>query len=75
MLDLLLTLPPANLDSLALFDDLATGNVTVDDLIALQPEIEAAVENLWDLAHRSRRLLERCQQLKPVPSNRVPPGF
>ena len=45
------------------------------DLLAIQPELEAAAETLAELSTRSEETTRRCLRLTPVPSPRLPRGF
>jgi len=60
----------------ALFERL-TGDegVSNEALIALEPEIEAALIELEDIATNSRKAVGRCSELQPVPDTTVPAGF
>lgn len=53
----------------------ASGPASVDDLLAVGPEIEAEIEAANSLAYRSEQAVKRCLQLKSVPAPQPPPGF
>lgn len=48
---------------------------TIEGMLALAPEIEAAIEEANGLAERSRKAIQRCLQLKPSSMPTVPTGF
>lgn len=72
----LLSIQPADLSGIATLQRLTGGEVaSAADLLALQPEIEQAEEQMRELANRSKDCVRRCLQLTAQPSSRVPSGF
>jgi len=71
----LLAMEAHPIPAFALFERL-TGDegVSNEALIALEPEIEAALIELEDIAN-SRKVVWRCLELQPVPDTTVPAGF
>lgn len=77
VIERLLRVQPKPIVAIPLIWQLARGELppTVDDLLALAPEIEAAKDELEKIASRSERIVEKCCELKPIPSPTVPTGF
>ena len=48
---------------------------TVDDLLAMQYEIQDQLGEARAVAERSRKAAQRCLRLKPVSTPQPPPGF
>lgn len=48
---------------------------SVDELLALAPEIEAAQAEIDRISTQSARIVELCLKLSPVPSPKTPTGF
>lgn len=72
----LLSIQPADLTGIETLQRLTSGEIaTVADLLALQPEIAQAEEQMAGLAKRSQELIKRCLQLTAQPSPRLPSGF
>jgi len=46
-----------------------------ESLLAMAPELEAAIAQADELAKRSKRAIKRCLCLKAIPLNQTPPGF
>jgi len=73
------TLPPTQLQALTLLDQIVTAEaeeeLNATRLMALGPNIEAALHQVERVSNQSRRLLSRCLTLKAVPHPRVPLGF
>ncbi len=44
-------------------------------LVDFAPDIERAIVEIGDLAHRSERITNQCLEIKPKPAHRVPIGF
>lgn len=51
------------------------GGLTVEALLAAEPQIEAALYQAEQVAQASQRMVARCLALKPVPLPTVPLGF
>lgn len=51
------------------------GGLTVEVLLAAEPQIEAALHQAEQVAQASQRMVARCLALKPVPLPTVPLGF
>lgn len=75
VLALLGPVQPANLAGLRLLERLIADPPAANELMALQPELETAIDSLERVAGTGRQMVERCKALKPVPSVRVPAGF
>lgn len=66
---------PELAEAVALARRLERERLPVEQVMALQPQIEAALAVIDETAIKSRRMLERCEQmLRPV-SGSVPTGF
>lgn len=46
-----------------------------EELVELQPRLEAALTTLNDQAEHTKRLRRRCKSLKSMPASSAPPGF
>jgi len=69
-------LPPAQVSSFEVARRVLGGAILdAGELLALQPEIEAATEQLTRLADDSQKSVKECLQLQPQPSPRLPSGF
>lgn len=77
VIERLLRVQPKPIAAIPLMSQLARGGLppNVDDMLALAPEIEAARDQASEIASRSERIVERCSELKPIPSPTVPTGF
>lgn len=72
----LLSIQPADLTGIETLQRLTSGEVvSAADLLALQPEIAQAEEQMAGLAKRSQELVKRCLHLTAQPSPRLPSGF
>lgn len=68
-------LPAADLSGLDVARRVLTSQLDSATLLALQPELEIATEQLTDLAEDSEKTVKRCLTLTPQPSPRLPGGF
>ncbi len=68
-------LPAADLSGLDVARRVLAGGLDAAALLALQPELETATEQLGDLAEDSEKTVKRCLTLTPQPSPRLPGGF
>jgi len=48
---------------------------TIDELLALQPEIEREAARAGQLQYRSQEAVKRCTELRPIPLKHIPFGF
>lgn len=72
----LLTTPPAVPAAFALLVELTKGPaLSVEELLILAPEIEAAQGECEGLASRSHLAVERCMAIRPAPAPVPPVGF
>jgi hypothetical protein len=72
----LLTISPAVPAAFALLVELTKGAaLSVEELLILAPEIEAAQGECEGLASRSHLAVERCKAIRPVPAPVPPVGF
>ena len=55
--------------------ELASGSMSATGLLALVPNIEAALDEAERLAEHSRRIVKQCLELKPTSQPSVPLGF
>lgn len=53
----------------------AEAPASIDDILAVQDEIEAAIDEADKLAYRSEKAVKRCLKLRPIPTSRPPTGF
>jgi hypothetical protein len=53
----------------------ANAPASIDDLLAAQEEIEAAINEADVLAYRSEKAVDRCLRLQPIPASKPPTGF
>ncbi len=73
---LLLAIEPRPLAALELLHQLyAAQPATVDEVLAVAPDIEAAINEAEKLAERSRQAVNRCLELKPTSAPQTPSGF
>lgn len=75
VIKIILDTQPATLDGLLLLAELRAEPPTIEELIALAPDIQEAVRELDRVATETRKLVEQCRTLKPIPSQLIPPGF
>jgi hypothetical protein len=74
---LLIDLPPANVEALALVDELLSleGSPGPARLLEMQPRLNAAQEALRKISERSHTGVSRCLLAQAVPASKVPTGF
>lgn len=73
-----LALEPSRLAALALFERFTSeerGPSSMQELIEMQPEIEAALVEIEQVEREMRGMVQRCLELKPTAARRVPRGF
>lgn len=78
VVEALAELEPTPIPALGLFERLTGADgvgVGVEELIRLEPEIEAALVELEDVASNSRKMVGRCLNLQPMAAESVPSGF
>ncbi len=71
-------LKPARLQAIDLIHQLITGadgRLDAGQFLAIAPQIEAALHQAERVSKHSRRTLDRCLTLKPVPHSKIPRGF
>jgi hypothetical protein len=72
-------LPPARLAAVELTQRLiavqAADKLDAARLLALAPEVEAALRQAERVSTLSQQLVSRCLALKPAPAGKVPLGF
>ena len=67
---------PASIQAIETLKELAaSGPLSANELLALAPQIEAALQQADRISEQSTRIVARCLLLKPVPHPRVPLGF
>lgn len=71
---ILLSVTPRPLAALQLWQRLGE-RPTAEELIALGPEIEAAIDEADDMARRVDGAVQRCLKLRPTSATQTPPGF
>ncbi len=68
--------PPADVPAVRLFVEMRSGGgLDVTQLLARREEIEAAADRLEEQVAAAQEIVERCGQIQPIPSRRVPPGI
>jgi hypothetical protein len=74
---LLVDLPPANVEALALVDELLSleGSPGPARLLEMQPRLKVAQEALQKISERSHTGVQRCLLAQAVPAPKVPIGF
>lgn len=74
--DSLQNLPPTELRALRLNQEIEhLAPLTAAQVLALAPQIEAALAESNRLSEQSRRIIHQCLQLTPIPQPKVPLGF
>ena len=69
-------LPPSELRALRLNQEIEQlAPLTAAQVLALAPQIEAALAESSRLSDHSRRIIQQCLQLTPIPQPKVPLGF
>lgn len=69
-------LPPSELQALRLSQEIEQlAPLTAAQVLALAPQIEAALVESHRLSEQSRRVIHQCLQLSPIPQPKVPLGF
>lgn len=53
----------------------ASKPATVDEILAVAPEVEAAIKEADGLRDRTEKAVRRCLELKPSAAPTVPTGF
>lgn len=73
----LLKLRPVEVEAVALVAELWPEGLPpdADGLLARAGEIESALEQAERLSEASKRIVELCSKLQPIPAPEPPPGF
>lgn len=72
----LIALEPKPLQCLEIIHRFSSDQITTArQVLAIGPEIEAGQKQAGRIAGSSKKVVNLCLQLQPIPSEQTPPGF